>query len=590
MPRHTIIADIQRHAETQADVTAFTFLKSDQERVTITYGELDARAQDIARRLLDSAKRGDRAMLMYQPGIEFIEAFLGCLYAGIIAAPAYPPRKNRNFERLIAIGKNCDPKLLLCSDYTRRNVEGDFAAALPGTEVIVTDRIQQVADWRLPEVSLNDTAFLQYTSGSTANPKGVIVSHTNIAANEKSITESFGHSSDTVSCGWLPLFHDMGLIGNVLQPLYIGGPCVFMSPVSFLTQPIRWLRAISEFKATTSGGPNFAYEHCVKKIIDEECVGIDLSSWKIAYNGSEPVQDRSLRKFAEKFSPYGFDPRAFFPCYGLAEATLFVSGGLFNPDAEPVRPAEIAASSAAADVPLSVTSCGVAATNLNVRIVDPGTNEPQTEGGIGEIWMRGNSISSGYWRNPTQTAEQFGATINCSSSNGEAYFRSGDLGFICDDELYVTGRRKDLIIIRGRNIYPQDIEATVERLASEAAANSVAAFAITVDDSEHIAVVMEGNRLHVRLAKAIETGSIDSDPDMQSVAQKHIDQIASMRELILAEFDMRVDHFAYVLPGQFPRTSSGKVQRQVSKKGLEQEALPFLVLPSCVVSAKSLNV
>lgn len=591
MPRHTILADMRRHAESQGDTTAYTYLKSDQERVSITYGELDERAQDIARRMLDSAKKGDRALLMYQPGIEFVEAFLGCLYAGIIAAPAYPPRKNRNFDRLVAIGENCKPKLLLCSDYTRRNVEGDFAAALPGSEVIVTDRIEQQADWRLPEVAATDMAFLQYTSGSTAAPKGVIVTHENIVANEESIKRAFRHGPESIVCGWLPLFHDMGLIGNVLQPLYIGRPCIFMSPISFLSQPIRWLRAISEFKATTSGGPNFAYEHCVKMISEEQCAELDLSNWSLAFNGSEPVQERTMRKFAEKFAPFGFDARAFFPCYGLAEATLYVSGGLFDPvSADAASENKKAAADHNEDEPLSVTSCGVAAENVEVRIVDPETNELQPAGAIGEIWMRGSSISTGYWGNPALTEETFGATIQNGSSDGKAYFRSGDLGFVRDDELYVTGRLKDLIIIRGRNIYPQDIEAAVERVASQAAANSVAAFAIEVDDAEQIAVLMEGSRLHVRLAKAYESGSIETDEELQAAAEEHASQLTAMRKVILAEFDLRVDHFAYVPPGQFPRTSSGKVQRQVCKRSLENESLPFLVLPGCVVSAKPVNV
>lgn len=584
MPQHTILTNLRRHVESQGDQTAYIFLKSDTERISVTYRELDQRAQMIARHLLDNASKGDRALLMYQPGLEFIEAFLGCLYAGIVAAPAYPPRRNRTADRLLSIAGNCNPSLLLCSAYTLRNVEGDFANSLPGAQVVITDRIDHSGEWSLPEVTLDDTAFLQYTSGSTADPKGVIVSHYNIAANEETIKAAFRHGPGTSVCGWLPLFHDMGLIGNVLQPLFIGCRCVLMSPVSFLSQPIRWLRAISEFQSTTSGGPNFAYDHCVNMITPEQSADLDLSSWSLAFNGSEPVQQQTLRRFAERFAPNGFRETAFFPCYGLAEATLYVSGGFIEQLGEP-DPAETRTADDDNN-PLSAVSCGPLGDMVEAEIVDAETLQPKSPGEIGEIWIRGAAVSAGYWGNEQLTAESFAATIQGDAS-GAAYFRTGDLGYMKDGELYVTGRLKDLIIVRGRNIYPQDIEAVIEKEVKQSAANSVAAFAIQVDGNEQIAVVMEGSRLHVRLAKALESGALESDEELQAAMEDHIESMHSMRKAIVADFDLRVDHFAYLAPGQFPRTSSGKVQRVVCKKAFESGSLPFLELPECVTSLNS---
>jgi len=323
----TILDALRSHAATQGDSIAYTFLKSDDERLTLTYRELDNRARSIAHDLLRHAKPGDRALLTYPAGLEFIEAFLGCLYAGIIAVPAYPPKKNRNAERVLAIAHDCKPRLLLSTAETKGNLSGKFSAAVPGAKVVGTDEIGTSSSSGLPDITSDHLAFLQYTSGSTSAPKGVKVSHANLMANEVAIRDAFCHDESSIVCGWLPAFHDMGLIGIVLQPLFLGIPSILMSPVGFLSKPIRWLEAITEFRATTSGGPNFAFEHCLNLIDESDCSKLDLSSWSLAFNGAEPVRRRTLDRFTQRFADYGFRPEAFFPCYGMAETTLFTSGG-----------------------------------------------------------------------------------------------------------------------------------------------------------------------------------------------------------------------------------------------------------------------
>ncbi len=299
--------------------------------MSLTYEELDRQARAIAAQLQDLVPPGSRALLLYPSGIEYIQAFFGCLYANVIAVPTYPPRRNRPNEAFMALLEDSRATAVLTTKAILADIDRDIfqGSELRGLHWLATDGIAGDAahGWREPDVRPETLAFLQYTSGSTGNPKGVMVSHANLLHNEHMIQQAFGHTEQTIVAGWLPLFHDMGLIGNVLQSLYLGVPCILMPPMAFLQKPFRWLEAISRYRATTSGAPNFAYDLCARKVTEQQAASLDLSSWDVAFSGAEPVRAETLDRFTARFAPYGFRREAFYPCYGLAEATLLVSGG-----------------------------------------------------------------------------------------------------------------------------------------------------------------------------------------------------------------------------------------------------------------------
>ncbi|HEX6864808.1 MAG TPA: fatty acyl-AMP ligase, partial [Thermoanaerobaculia bacterium] len=499
---------LRRRASTHPDRMAYRFLDDgEEEGGSLTYAELDRRARALAAFLQREGGAGERALLLYPPGLDFVVAFLGCLYAGTVAVPAYPPRSNRPDSRLQAIARDARPRFALTIPALRDRA-GVFLAKNPelaGVRWVATEEIDlSLADsWeRGPELNEEGVAFLQYTSGSTATPKGVVVRHGNLVHNEEMIRRAFGQSEESVIVGWLPLYHDMGLIGNVLQPLYVGGTCVLMAPVAFLQRPSRWLKAISRYRATGSGGPNFAYELCVRKVGPEEREGLDLSCWEVAYNGAEPVRADTLERFAESFAPQGFRRDAFYPCYGLAEATLFVTGaerGSFpevrQVDAEALERnrAEEARDGAPSR---SLVSCGSAWLDQKIEIVDPETCRPLPEGQVGEVWISGPSVAGGYWNRPEESARTFGARLGESDREGspETFLRTGDLGFLSGGALYLTGRAKDLIILRGRNLYPQDLELTAERSHGDLRPGCGAAFAVEVEGEERLVLVQEVER------------------------------------------------------------------------------------------------
>ncbi|HET7177633.1 MAG TPA: fatty acyl-AMP ligase, partial [Solirubrobacterales bacterium] len=327
----SIVALLRRRAAEEPDATAFLFLADgEREELRLTYADLDRRARAVAAALQRRhGTEGARALLIYPPGVEFLAGFFGCLYAGAIAVPSYPPRGGRGQGRLESVARDAGASWALSTHALLARAARDGAGALAATAWLATDEVEDGAadDWREPEIGPETTALLQYTSGSTSTPKGVVVSHAHLLHNEEVIRRAFGQSAESVIVGWLPLFHDMGLMGTVLQPLFVGAPCILMSPLSFLQRPARWLQAISRYRATTSGGPNFAYDLCAAKVSEEERRGLDLSSWSVAFNGSEPVRAETLERFAAAFAPCGFRAESFYPCYGLAEATLFVAGG-----------------------------------------------------------------------------------------------------------------------------------------------------------------------------------------------------------------------------------------------------------------------
>jgi acyl-CoA synthetase (AMP-forming)/AMP-acid ligase II len=396
----------------------------------------------------------------------------------------------------------------------------------------------------------NTLAFLQYTSGSTAQPRGVMLNHGHLLHNEQMIQQAFQQTERSIIVGWLPLYHDMGLIGNVLQPLYAGARCILMSPAHFLQSPVRWLQAISRYKATTSGGPNFAYDLCTRKITSEQRAQLDLSSWTVAFNGSEPVHPDTLDRFIAAFGPCGFRPEAFFPCYGLAEATLFVSGSLksappviHNIDGTALEHNRIVPVSAQKKDAVRVVACGRSWLDQQILIVDPESSKSCEPDAVGEIWLSGPSIAQGYWNRAEDSECTFGAYL--ADSGKGPYLRTGDLGFISDGQLFITGRLKDLIIIRGRNHYPQDIEQTVQQSHTRLRPGCGAAFSIDVCGEERLVVVQE----------------VDRHCQHQEVEEI----IATINQAVTAEHELTVYAVALIRPGTLPKTSSGKLQRHACR-------------------------
>ncbi len=464
----TLVEILRWRATVQAERRAYTFLSADGgDQASITYAQLDQQARRIAALLQQHAGVGAHALLLYPPGIEYIAAFLGCLYAGVVAVPAYPPSSQRSFVRIHAIARDAQASLVLSTQQIRLKGER-WLEQLPELERLTWlttdgDSLSSDYSYRMFEPDLRALAFLQYTSGSTSTPKGVMVSHGNLMHNSRMMCERWGHNQESVGVSWLPIFHDMGLIAGVLQPLYAGFPAILMSPVAFMQSPLRWLQTISHFKGTTSCAPNFAFELCARRVTDEELLTLDLSTWSIAVNGAEPIRADTVERFIKKFEPCGFRPSALTPGYGLAEGTLMVSStardaqaSLFSVDKKCLEQHQVRPVLPGEDNALTLVGCGFPSADQVVAIVQPETHTLCAPDEIGEIWLAGPSVTHGYWQRPLETAETFHARL--AEAEEGAFLRTGDLGFVHHGELFVTGRLKDLIIVRGRNYYPQDIE------------------------------------------------------------------------------------------------------------------------------------
>jgi acyl-CoA synthetase (AMP-forming)/AMP-acid ligase II/alkylation response protein AidB-like acyl-CoA dehydrogenase/acyl carrier protein len=573
MSEFSTIVDLMRYRSNLQPQQGYVFLVDGENQEThLSYKELDQQARAIAAYLQSLGITG-QALLLYPPGLEFIAAFLGCLYAGVVAVPAYPPRRNQNLLRVKSIAVDAQvnavltTKSLLNLELGIGNISSKDALA---TELeirnsidvkhwIATDSLPQdlAVDWQQRAIDSNTLAFLQYTSGSTGNPKGVMVSHGNLLHNCALIYQKFEHTPESRGVIWLPPYHDMGLIGGVLQPLYGGFPVVLMSPVLFLQKPQRWLQAISHYRATTSGAPNFAYELCVQKIAPEQRT-MDLSSWEVAFTGAEPIRAETLERFAAAFAECGFRRKAFYPCYGLAEATLFVSGG-----AKAVSPKICHVETAAlrehrvefsdrSEQTQAIVSCGIE--SQEVAIANPETLTRCGENQVGEIWVAGQSLAQGYWNRSDETALVFGVDLADREYPQKKFLRTGDLGFIHAGELYVTGRIKDTIIIRGRNYYPQDIERTVEQSHPVLRLGHGAAFGVEIDKEEKLVVVQEVERTGWRNL------AIDA-------------VIESIRATISQQHELQVYSVLLLKPGSIPKTSSGKIQRYACRAGFESGSL-----------------
>jgi 8-amino-7-oxononanoate synthase len=554
------LVDLLRHrAAHQPDDAAFCYLADGEtEAESWTYAELDRRARAIASWLESLGLQGQRALLLYPAGLEFVAGFFGCVYAGVVAVPAYPPRKNRSLERIEAIAEDADAKVAITTQEVLDRVQGvlDENPSLKSLHWGVTDQFPtgMEHDWRPPDVHGDTLAFLQYTSGSTGTPKGVMLSHSNLIHNSALICHAFEHTRSGVGVFWLPSYHDMGLIGGILQPMYYGRPNVLMSPMSFLQKPLRWLQAITRYKSTVSGGPNFAYELCLRRISPEERRTLDLSSWSLAFNGAEPIRPDTIAEFTRTFAECGFHPAAFYPCYGLAEATLMVTGGLKTAvpvvrtfDAKALENNQAVDSLPDEEGSRTLVGCGKAFADQEVLIVDPETMTRCPDGRVGEIWVAGPSVAQGYWRHAEETAKTFLAYLKDSGRG--PYLRTGDLGFLNDGELFVTGRLKDLIIIRGRNFYPQDVEQTLEKAHPLLRPSSSAVFMIEVGGRERLGVVAEIERGRNRL-------------------QQELDEVFdAVRKSVSAEHEIPMEAIVLIKAGSIPKTSSGKIQRHACRNG-----------------------
>jgi len=551
------LVDLVRHrAKYQPNDTAFTYLvDGETEQIDITNAELDRQARAIGAWLQSLNLVGERALLLYPPGLEFVAAFFGCLYAGVVAVPVYPPRRNRSLSRIQAIADDAQAKVALTTDVVLHRVESliDDTPSLKQLTWLATCHVPEGMDeeWVYPDVHGDTLAFLQYTSGSTGTPKGVMLNHANLMHNSALIAHAYEHTRSGLGVFWLPSYHDMGLIGGILQPLYVGRPNILMSPMAFLQKPLRWLQAITRFGGTTSGGPNFAYDLCVRTIPPEEREKLDLSSWRVAFNGAEPVREDTLERFIEAFEPCGFHPEAFYPCYGLAEATLIVSGG-FAYDEPVVRWFDTAGLTRGQAIELEqghpnargLVGCGQTMPDQKIVIADPEELTSCQPGQIGEIWVSGPSVAQGYWQRPDVTETIFRAHLK---DTGEGPFlRTGDLGFMLDGELFVTGRIKDLIIFRGVNYYPQDIERTVYQCHDDLRADACAAFTVEVDGQERLVVVQELERRRRLNFPAV---------------------FAAVRRAVAVEHELALDAIVLLKAGSIPKTSSGKIQRHACRNG-----------------------
>ncbi|MCA9248975.1 MAG: AMP-binding protein, partial [Planctomycetales bacterium] len=557
------LVELLRHqAQHKARDRAFIYLRDgENDEIAVTYADVDAKARAIAAQLQEKDLAGERALLLYPAGLDFIYAFFGCLYAGVVAVTAYPPRRNRNMNRIEAIAADANARVALTIAESRERVAGFVRpnSVLDRMEWLATDTIadERAAQWREDRLSGDTLALLQYTSGSTGTPKGVMLAHANLMHNSAMISYAFEHTRSGSGVFWLPSYHDMGLIGGILQPMYVGQPNVIFSPAAFLQKPYRWLRAISHYGATISGGPNFAYDLAVDKITDEQLESLDLSGWTLAFNGAEPVRRETIDRFVERFAPCGFRREAFYPCYGLAEATLIVSGGLrksppviISVEAESLESHDVVEALEDEAGTRDLVGSGGNLHDQQIRIVDPETRLAQPAGRVGEIWVSGPSVAKGYWNRPEESKATFQAYLDDTDEG--PFLRTGDLGFMVDGELFVTGRLKDLIILRGVNYYPQDIEYTVGLSHPQIRLNYGAAFTVGDEDDPRLVIVQEVERRR--------------DLDTEEI-------LTAIRKAIAAEHELSVDAIILIKAGSIPKTSSGKIQRHACRADYQKGTL-----------------
>jgi 7-keto-8-aminopelargonate synthetase-like enzyme/acyl-CoA synthetase (AMP-forming)/AMP-acid ligase II/ribosomal protein S18 acetylase RimI-like enzyme/acyl carrier protein len=579
---HDFTSILQRflsYVEEAPGQVAFHYIHADGIVEQITRGDLLRRSAAVGNYLRAHAQPQDRICIALPHGPQFLYAFLGTLYARMIAVPCNLPRSRRNqsLARLQALIEDATPRLVLGTEASGpllategRESNSDPAVAARDLRQVPVESLFAEPDheWRESptDAEAGEVAYLQYTSGSTGRPKGVMVTHGNLIANERAIQSALGHSPETVMVSWLPFFHDMGLICGLLQPIFVGFPGVLLSPQMFMNDPFGWLKACSDFRATTTGAPNFAYDLCVERITDEQVAQLDLRSLQVAYNGSEPVRHETQARFAARFAPVGFRSEAFLPCYGLAEATLIVSGGPWH---APVASIRLDVSGTQVDTREEqdeatggkrsprVVSCGQIAPETVVVVVDPASQTPVANGHTGELWVRGSSVTAGYWNNADETERVFGARL--ADDTGHRFLRTGDLGLVHAGEVYITGRLKDLLIVRGRNIYPQDLETHLLATLDLKGVNRCAAVGLERDRREGVGIVLEAN---AEMRNLVRSSDREGSPELDAIARQ-------IHQQILDEFDVAIDGIAFMRPGRLPRTTSGKLQRSACRAAFD---------------------
>lgn len=548
-PRDNFVSIIEHWAQHRPDDPAFLFTDIESVEQRLTYSQLWERVRSLAGYMQGRCRirSGDRVLLLYPPGLDFVIGFFACHAAGAVAVPAFPPRRNRKASRIRSIVVDADAKWALTTRSVVDQLTGDkWHDDLIGVQLLGTDdpACGDLKKWRRPKLDNTSLGILQYTSGSTGSPKGVMLTHHNLVANSELIRHAFDPDPSAIGMSWLPTYHDMGLVGGVLMPLYIGRACVLMSPMTFLQRPARWLQGISKYKISISGGPNFAFQLCVDKVKDSEMRGVDLSTLKIAFNGAEPIRANTLDAFTARFEQFGFNRSAFLPCYGMAETTLIVTGGpsatrpvMTHFDGAGLDKKRVRQVDADHESARRLVGCGATLPDEKVIIVDPDTCEPVPSDSIGEIWVQSPSVGSGYYQRKDVTEQMFGAT----TSDGEGpYLRTGDLGFLFEGQLYVSGRLKDMIVVRGVNRYPQDIEETVERSSNVVQAGAVGAIAMEYDGREQLVIV----------AETVRARDQDWDSHLQAI-----------RRAVTSEHELPPDAVFLVRNSSVPKTSSGKIQR-----------------------------
>ncbi len=568
MQFNTLIDLLQHRTLKQPDQKTYTFLQDGEtESNTLTYQILEQQAKAIAANLQSLDAKGERVLVLYPPGLELMAGFFGCLYAGAIAIPAYPPRPNQSLSRLEAIAADAQAKFVLTTTPLLPYLKGRFAenSILATMQLLDANNIiaqNLESHWQEPTINSDTLAFLQYTSGSTGKPKGVMLSHKNILHNLAMGYELSDTTPESHTVTWLPFGHNTGLLVGFLQPLYGNFPVKIMSPLDFLQKPLRWLTAISRYKATQSLAPNFAYDLVCFQTTPEERETLDLSSWELAASGAEPVRAETFERFINTFKPYGFRPEALTVGYGMTESFASMTLGvktkppvMINIDKSEFTKNQIRVGTDESESTKKIVSCGRAGSDEKIIIVNPETLTECSANQVGEIWVSSPSVAQGYWNRPEATAETFHNYLK--DTNEGPFLRTGDLGFLLDDELFVTGRIKDLIIIRGSNHYPQDIELTVDRSHQALRPSCGAAFSVEVASEEKLVIVQE-----------VQESFLE---------QLDVDEVVNaIRQAVSEQHQLQVYGVLLLKTGTIPKTSSNKIQRHACKAGFLEESLDVI--------------
>jgi len=559
MNNSTIVESLLEHSQKQPDNLSFIFLPNgEEEGDKLTFGELVVKIKSLAAELQDKYSQGDRAILIFTPGLEFIVGYMACLFSGILPVPVFPPHKTRLQQQIpvvLNIIKDSSPKLILTESEYRLSTSEKYEELpeLKGIPWECSDFASpySATNWKFPVIDGNSPAFIQYTSGSTGNPQGVVVTHDNLIHNLSCIQQYFESTTKTRVVSWLPPYHDMGLIGCILQPIFVGFLSVLMPPVSFLQRPFRWLKTITNYHINFGGAPNFAYELCHKRISPEQRDELDLSSWNMAFNGSEVIYLETLRNFYNYFAPCGFRPQSFFPCYGLAESTLIVTG---------IRKSDLASDYNLNDnitrylndnqesTTQSRVNCGYPIMGTEVKIVDPETQIECPEQEIGEIWVKGRSVAQSYFNKKEKSEKTFRATL--ADTGYGPFLRTGDLGFMFKGQLYITGRIKNLIICNGTNHYATDIENTVLQSHPAIGEHACAAFSIEVDTTEQLIIMAE-----------LDSRFLRNHPET-----KLTDVEQAITNSISLNHEIKVYNIVLLENKRIPKTTSGKIKRDAAKE------------------------